>query len=458
MTVYEIEHLWRPDGFMSPAWVDVDSSGYVTTLGDSPPNVSSERVRGIVVPGVPNLHSHAFQRAMAGLAEHRVGEDDFWSWREAMYAFVGELTPEDVEAIAFQLYVEMLEAGYTSVGEFHYLHHDVQGQPYPNPTELAERVVSAARRAGIGITLLPVLYAARGFDGSPPHERQRRFASTPDFIANAVERLSSAWRGDPEVRVGLAPHSLRAVPAEALRDVLASVRSIDATAPIHIHIAEQVLEVEDSLRARAMRPVEWLCAHHPIDTRWCLVHATHVTPAEIEAVARSGAVIALCPTTEANLGDGVAPSRSLFEAGIPIGIGSDSHVSVSPTEELRLLEYSQRLTARKRNVLVSDRHPSTGERLFSAVVSGGARALGRPVGPVTAGARADWVVLDPNHPALVGKPLDRVLDAWVFCNHGNPVDAVMVGGRWVVQGGRHRGRDVARAAFSATMNRLRKEA
>ena len=455
MTIYELEHLWRPQGFMSPAWVEVDASGFVTTLGDRPPGVQCERVRGVVVPGVPNLHSHAFQRAMAGLAEHRVGDDDFWSWRDAMYAFVGELTPDDVETIALELYVEMLEAGYTSVGEFHYLHHDLQGQPYSNPVELAERVLAAAHRAGIGITLLPVLYAASGFDAAPPHQRQRRFATTPDFIARAVERLSGAWRADPGVRVGLAPHSLRAVPAEALREVLIAVRSIDATAPIHIHVAEQLREVEDSVRARARRPVEWLCENHPVDPRWCLVHATHVTPTEIDAVAQTGAVIALCPTTEANLGDGMAPSVALLAAGIPIGIGSDSHVSVSPSEELRLLEYAQRIAARKRNVLVSDLHPSTGERLFAAVLSGGAQALGRPVGPVAPGARADWVVLDPEHPSLVGKPLERVLDAWVFCNHGNPVDSVMVGGRWVVQGGRHREHDAARTALASTMNRLR---
>lgn len=455
MTIYELEHLWRPEGYISPAWVDVDASGYVTTLGDSPPSVRAERVRGVVLPGMPNLHSHSFQRAMAGLAEHRVGDDDFWSWREAMYGFVERLSPEDLEAIAAQLYVEMLEAGYTAVGEFHYVHHDLDGRPYANPAELAERVLSAAHRAGIGITMLPVIYATSGFDAGPPGEKQRRFAATPDFAASLVERLAKTWRADPDVRVGLAPHSLRAVPPEMLRDAVAALAALDARAPIHIHVAEQALEVEDCVRARGRRPVEWLLENHALDSRWCLVHATHVTPAEIEGVAKAGAVVGLCPTTEANLGDGIAPAPALLGAGAAVGIGSDSHVSVSPSEELRLLEYAQRLALQKRNVLVNDEHPSTGERLFRAAVAGGARALARPIGDISPGSRADWVVLDSEHPSLAGKPIERALDAWVFCNHGNPVRDVMVGGRWVVRGGRHRDRDATRAQFLATLARLR---
>ncbi|MBI3204744.1 MAG: formimidoylglutamate deiminase [Myxococcales bacterium] len=455
MTVYELEHLWRPEGFVSPAWVDVDASGYITTLGDSPPSARSERVAGVVVPGVPNLHSHAFQRAMAGLAEHRVGQDDFWSWRQAMYGFVERLGPEDVEAIAFQLYVEMLEAGYTSVGEFHYLHHDLGGEPYESPHELAERVVAAAHRAGIGITILPVLYAASGFDGSPPRAEQRRFATTPELVAREIEHLTRVWRTDPNVRVGLAPHSLRAVPPPALSEVLSAARAIDPRAPIHIHVAEQALEVEASVVARGRRPVEWLCDSHAVDSHWCLVHATHVTPAELSAIAQSGATVGLCPSTEANLGDGRAPVLAALAAGVPFGIGSDSHVSVSPTEELRLLEYVERLNLQQRNVLADELHPSTGARLFAAAVAGGARALGRPIGALTPGGRADWVVLDTDHPSLAEKPLERVLDAWVFCNHGSPVRDVMVGGSWVVRDGRHRERDAARSAFRSALARLR---
>jgi formimidoylglutamate deiminase len=454
MTVYACEHLWRPDGWMTPAFVAVDASGYVTSIGDAPPSVQAEHVRGYVVPGMPNLHSHAFQRALAGLTEHATGgEDSFWSWRRAMYGFLERLTPDDVEAIANQLYVEMLEAGYTSVGEFQYLHNDVSGAHYANPAETSERLIAAARRAGIGMTLLPVAYFSSGFEGAPTQSSQQRFASDVDWLLGVVERLRDAWRGDPEVRVGVAPHSLRAVMPDALAELVSGIGGLDADAPIHIHVAEQQREVDDCIRARGARPVEWLLANAPVDARWCLVHATHTSSAEIEAVSRSGATLGICPTTEANLGDGIPAFPEMLSAGCHFGIGSDSHVSVDMREELRWLEYAQRLVAQRRNVLGTER-TGTGDRLYAGALFGGARALGRAIGEVLPGRRADWLVLDPDHPVLAGRPLERVLDSFLFANQGNPITRVMVGGRWVVTDGRHRDRERTRAEYARVLERL----
>ena len=440
-----------PDGWRRDVAIDVDADGAIAALAAGADPRGRDRLDGPALPGMPNLHSHAFQRAMAGLAEHRGADpqDDFWSWRQAMYGLAGALMPKQIEAIAAQLYVEMLEAGYTAVAEFHYLHHAPDGRPYDDPAELSERVIAAAAATGIGLTLLPVLYAAGGFGGKPPTEAQRRFVNRPDRFLVLVESLNRRHGRKPDSAIGIAPHSLRAAPPEALHAVVAAV---DAAMPIHIHIAEQTREVEDCLAWSGQRPIAWLLDHAPVDRRWCLVHATHADADEVRRAAATGAVAGLCPTTEANLGDGFFPAEDWFEKGGAFGIGSDSHISVSPVEELRWLEYGRRLLARKRNRLTSaDGALSYVQR----ALAGGAQACGRSIGRLGVGARADLVVLDPDHPSLADLPAERLLDALVFAGNAAPIRHVMVGGRWQVRDGRHRSREAVRARFRAALADLR---
>ncbi len=446
-TTYRFEHLLATDGWRSQGLVSVDDTGNVVALPDRPPaGRDAVSVAGYAIPGMPNLHSHAFQRAMAGLAERaEPGGDNFWTWRETMYRFVDRLGPDDLEAIAAQLYVEMLKAGYTSVGEFHYLHHAPDGGAYDDPAEMSGRILAAATGAGIGLTLLPVLYAAGGFGAVPPDPVQRRFVFAVDDFLELVEALRAQCNGDPQRHVGIAPHSLRAVPSDALE---ATLDGVDAAAPIHIHIAEQIKEVEDCLAWCGARPVEWLLSNAPVDERWCLVHATHMTEPETLALAASGAVAGLCPTTEANLGDGLFPLPRYLAAGGRWGIGSDSHVSVSPIEELRWLEYGQRLVQRVRSVATS------GAALYGAALDGGSQALGRPIGVIEAGHRADIVVLDGDHPILAGRDAEDVLDTFVFSGNASPVRDVMVGGAWVVRDGAHRDEEVLAASYRRTMDGL----
>ncbi len=446
-TTYRFEHLLAADGWRSPGFVEVDDAGNITALPDRPPAETATRpVAGYALPGMPNVHSHAFQRAMAGFAE-RAGPDgdSFWTWRETMYRFVDRLTPDDLEAIAAQLYVEMLKAGYTSVGEFHYLHHAPDGRAYQDPAEMSRRILAAAERAGIGVTLLPVLYAAGGFGVEAPGPGQRRFVTGIDEFLALVETLERICDGDPQRRTGIAPHSLRAVPPEALA---AALDGVDRHAPVHIHVAEQVKEVDDCLAWCGARPVEWLLANAPVAERWCLVHATHMTETETRALAASGAVAGLCPTTEANLGDGLFALPQFQSAGGRWAIGSDSHVSISPIEELRWLEYGQRLSLGRRGVAAS------GAALYRAALDGGAQALGRPIGAIAPLRRADIVVLDGDHPALAGRDGDAILDALVFSGNFLPVRDVMVGGAWVVRDAAHRDESAIAGTYRRTKDRL----
>ncbi|MEE8499088.1 MAG: formimidoylglutamate deiminase, partial [Kiloniellales bacterium] len=360
------ERALLPDGWARDVLFEIAPEGALARVTVGAPPGAAPHAAGVVLPGMPNLHSHAFQRAMAGLAERAGPKDDsFWTWREVMYGFVRQLSPDQVEAIAAQLYVEMLKAGYTAVGEFHYLHHDPDGRPYADPAEMSRRVIAAAKASGIGITQLPVLYGFADFGGQPAHAGQRRFLNHPERFLRLVEILIGDTRDDPQVAIGIAPHSLRAVTHETLVAALEGLDALDARAPIHIHIAEQRGEVRDCIEWSGLRPVEWLLENAAPDPRWCLVHATHVTEEEARRLAASGAVVGLCPTTEANLGDGVFPAPAYLAAGGAFGIGSDSHVSVSPIEELRWLEYGQRLSLGRRNLLAGDAEPrSVGAFLF----------------------------------------------------------------------------------------------
>ena len=440
-----------PDGWARGVLIEVDAAGDIAavTPGAAAPG-RARRLSGHVIPGVPNLHSHAFQRAMAGGAERRgpAGRDSFWTWRETMYRFVGLFSPEDAEAVAAQLYAELLEHGFTSVAEFHYLHHQPDGTPYDDLAEMAKRHLAAARRAGIGMTLLPSLYIYGGIFGVAPHEGQRRFLNDVDRFLRIVESARSTVGDDPQVALGVAPHSLRACSPEMLREVA----GFDG--PVHMHAAEQPKEVAECLAATGARPVRWVLDNLPIDARWCLIHATHMERDEIDGLARSGATAGLCPSTEASLGDGVFALPAYLAAGGRFGIGTDSHVGTAPNLELRQLETSQRLRDHARAVATGDASPHPGRALLDAALAGGARAGGRRIGAIAPGMRADIVELDDTHPLLLGRREDALLDAWVFSGQGNPVRTVACGGRVVVEAGRHLHTMTIRDGFATAMRRL----
>ncbi len=443
------DRVWTPQGWIADAQVRHGADGLEVAAAGAPP-AGAERLGRWVLPGLANLHSHAFQRAMAGLAERQGNaEDSFWTWREVMYAFAGRIGPEALRAIAAQLYVEMLKAGYTRVCEFHYLHHRPDGTPYADPADMALALIEAARETGIGLTLLPTLYLTGGFDGRALGPRQVRFGHTVDAFLRLVERLR-ALESD-RLNIGIALHSLRAVPADALAAVLASEPARQG--PIHIHIAEQIGEVQDCLSLRGARPVDWLLDHAAVDARWCLVHATHLTDRETDRLAASGAVAGLCPTTEANLGDGLFPLKRYLAGGGAFGIGSDSHISVSPVEELRWLEYGQRLTAHRRNIAVAPEQPSTGERLFGRAWAGGLQAAGLSGAGRTHGD--DLLVLDEDAPLLAGRDADHLLDTWLFAGNVPLVRHVHGGGRWLVRDFRHHDEDRIAAAYRSAVAALR---
>ncbi len=400
----------------------------------------------VLVPAVPNLHSHAFQRAMAGLAEVRgPANDSFWSWRTVMYKFALSMTPDHVEAVAAQLYMEMLEAGFSRVGEFHYLHHDKDGGHYANIAELAERIGAASAETGIALTLLPVFYAHSGFGGAAPIDGQRRFINSIESFEALMAGCRTVTGRLPGAELGIAPHSLRAVTPEEL----AKLVPIAGDGPIHIHVAEQVKEVEDCIAWSGARPVQWLLDHAPVDSRWCLIHATHMTEDETRRMAKSGAIAGLCPITEANLGDGVFSAPLFLEEGGRYGVGSDSNILISVPEELRQLEYSQRLALRARNVIAAP-GGSTARMLLDGALAGGGAALKAPAG-LAVGNHADIVSLDVSAvPYLSG---DRLLDHWTFAG-GVKVDGVWALGQKRVEGGRHRKREAISARFRKAMAEL----
>ena len=454
------EHvLWAPQAWVNGRWennvcLGVDAAGHWSdiTPGINMPPAHATVLPGPVLPGLVNAHSHAFQRAFAGLAERRESlADDFWSWRDRMYGVALRITPAQLRAVAAQLYVELLQGGYTQVCEFHYLHHRPDGQHYADEATMAWAVADAAADAGLGLTVLPVLYERAGFTQHALRTDQCRFAGTPDLIIRLQATVQAARR--PLVNAGVAIHSLRAASAESIDALLAQVG--DADMPIHIHVAEQMQEVRDCLGATGHRPIAWLGHRWPMDARWQLVHATHTEPQEIDSVARSGAGIVICPSTEGNLGDGFADLPAWLNAGVPMAVGSDSHVSRQWAEELRWLEYGQRLRLQQRNVAAEPaQQPATAARLFEAVLQAGGPAAGQALRGITRGTRADALVLDMQTPGLLGVPASHRLDALVFATNCAALSEVYVAGRKLVHAGHHINQSSIASAFEATMHEL----
>ncbi|MGH8085641.1 MAG: formimidoylglutamate deiminase [Lysobacter sp.] len=437
--------IWHPDGWKDGTRLDVDPHGRIAR--NSYGGTTQQRV----VPGIANLHSHAFQRAMAGMAERQTHpSDSFWTWRETMYRFAERFTPETLHAVAAQLYTEMLAAGYTTVCEFHYLHHAPDGQPYADPAAMSQALIQAAHDTGIRLTLLPVLYMTGGFDGRPLGERQKRFGHDVDGYLRLLDTLRRE-HGSDMVRIGCALHSLRAVPEAAMREVLAALPD---DSRIHIHIAEQTGEVDECIAVRGARPVQWLLDNAEVDARWTLVHATHLDDAEVQGIADSGATVAICPTTEANLGDGLFRLGDYLDAGGRWGIGSDSHISVSPVEELRWLEYGQRLVTRRRNIAVTESSPSVGDTLVSGVQASAADSSGHAIGHLGQGESADALVLDVAAAQFAGVRDEDALDRWIFAGNRNLVRETWVGGRCVVEHGLHFHADAIAAHYRAEVERL----
>jgi formimidoylglutamate deiminase len=439
-------HALLPGGWRPNVRLPIADGRISAVEPDSAPQPGDNLV-ACAIPGIPNVHSHAFQRAMAGRAEIRgATTDTFWTWRETMYRFAFSFSPDEIESVAAMAYLEMLERGFTRVGEFHYLHHDPAGLPYDDIAECSVRIAAGAHTTGIRLTLLPSFYAHANFGGAPPAPGQRRFINDVDSFARIYERAVATVASLPAGNVGLAPHSLRAVTPEELRHVLA----LSADCPVHIHAAEQEKEVADSLAWSGQRPVEWLLEHAHVDARWCLIHATHLTTIETVGLASSGAVAGLCPVTEANLGDGIFPGADFIANGGAYGVGTDSNVLIGAPAEFRQLEYAQRLAARQRNVLAHGAG-STGRSLVDAALAGGSSALGAGSGVLVVGAPADIVALESG-PGVPDNG-DAVLDAWIFADLAR-VDSVWVAGNQVVNGGRHRHRDEVVRRFAATMRRL----
>lgn len=425
-----------PEGWAKNVRVTLDQTGRIGNVEFRvEPNPGDQNLRKrILLPAMSNLHSHSLQRAMSGLTEKRLERrDSFWSWRELMYSFLERLTPERMEAISALVFMEMLECGYASVGEFHYVHHQSGGQHYENIAETSCRIISAAQKTGIGLTHLPVFYMQGGLNGKKLAEGQLRFGNELEQYLRILDQTQNSLRNSPkDYLLGMAPHSLRAVSPEFLKEIV-EARSSDT---VHIHIAEQLKEVEEIQTHFDARPVEWLLNNIAVDSRWCLIHATHMTQEETQNLAKSGAIVGLCPITEANLGDGVFDGTELLLSGGKYGIGSDSNVRISLTEELRLLEYSQRLVRKERNVMTS-KTGSVGRALYDDSLTGGAQALARKSGSIVPGNWADLLTLDAEALTLNGCTEDEILDRWIFSGDDSLVREVWSAGRQMVADGQH---------------------
>ena len=447
------ETMLLPGGWARDVAITVDERGRITRVESGTERQPHDEIAaGPVVPALANVHSHAFQRAMAGLAEIAgPGEDTFWTWRQEMYRCVATMTPDDVEAVAAKLYVELLKGGFGRVAEFHYLHHTADGTPYAAPAETSLRILAAAQATGIGLTMLPTFYAHSTFGRLAPEPRQRPFIHTPESFLTLLQQLEPICR-DSGASFGYAIHSLRAATLEETNLLLTNGPQ---DGPIHIHLGEQEREVEDCLAWSGQRPIEWALDHLPIGPRWCAIHATHMTPEETAAFARTGAVAGLCPTTEANLGDGIFPATTYRDADGRWGIGTDSHVGTSVAGELRQLECSQRLRDRKRNLLAAAPGASVGRSLFQAALAGGTQATAAGPAGIVQGARADLLVFDRSDPFVEDARGDELLDRWIFASATTMIRDVAVSGRWIIREGRHSNEQAINIAFCKALARLR---
>ncbi|MBX7145712.1 MAG: formimidoylglutamate deiminase [Alphaproteobacteria bacterium] len=432
--------LFASMALLSTGWakdvvIEINSKGIITKLTSNSSYKSNyEQCNGPVLPGMPNVHSHVFQRMLAGLAEQKIEskKDTFWSWREKMYYLVNHLTPDQIHVIASQTYVEMLKSGYTSVGEFHYLHNNRDGAPYQDIAEISNYLIEAATYTGIGMTLLPVLYSWGGFGQTPLSQAQKRFSLSLDQYLNLIEKLYNQYRDSSKINVGFAPHSLRAVSPDLLDEIVKFQQKKYENLPFHIHVAEQIQEVEQALYYLKNRPIAWLLERYPVGNSWCFVHATHSSDNEINSLIRSKIIVGLCPTTEANLGDGLFSAHKYINQGGTMAIGSDSQISINPIEELRWLEYGQRLINQQRILLIGS-DTSLALNLWKKSVEGGARALARSIGGLQVNNQADLIILNNKNPNLYNKTYNQLIDSFIFSTNYNAVQDVMVSGKWVVK-------------------------
>ena len=453
---YFIKKALLSQGWAKNVRLGVDDKGLIVSLKTNVSAEQDDHRLGLVIPGLVNCHSHAFQRAMAGLTEYQVSPTDtFWSWRKTMYRFANLVSPEDLQDIASYLYLEMIKQGYTSVAEFHYVHHQPNGKPYSSVSQLSQSVINAANIAGINLTLLPVLYMNAGFGDQALLDDQKRFGNSVDSYLALHDEATRYCSDQSQHSVGMALHSLRAVPARSMTEVISHFKGRVHSCPIHIHIAEQTQEVEQSIKVLGKRPVEWLLDNHDIDKQWCLIHATHMTPKETAEVAKSGATVGICPTTEANLGDGFFPLRQYLDDGGQIAIGSDGNTCTNPIEELRWLEYGQRLLSRTRNVASDDRERHTGTNLYSHCLKGGARSIGQKTGALKLGGRADLIVLDDNSADLANIAADSILDVLIFGTSQSLIKDVMVNGTWKITNYHHADEERIRNTFISATKALR---
>ncbi len=443
--------IYAKDILLANGWATnktlILENGVITQIEDGQIS-GAQSVSGPVVPGMVNLHSHAFQKAFVGLTEFQANpEDSFWSWRDAMYKLLKCITPDDLNTIANYLYIEMLLQGYTSVAEFHYLHHQPGGAEYSDPSINSKMIIEAARSSGIALCHCPVFYSYANFGEAPPSDAQRTFVHTEEEFVSLLDELHRCYTADDNVQFGIAPHSLRAVSESQLKSLTAWWQEHEASGPIHIHIAEQQKEVQESVGFYGHRPVEWLYQSVDVDERWCLVHATHLTEQETRLMAESKAIAGICPQTEANLGDGIFNGVEYKNLSGRFGIGSDSHIAISPWNELRTYEYSQRLKHQRRNLLCTASHTHVGEYLWTQAAQGGAQVVNRNTGVLAVGKRADLLVLDTTVPELNSVKSQQLLDAAIFASNENPVKDVMVNGKWVIENKTHAEYQSAKMAY-----------